>query len=97
VNTINLATPIPVQAGDLLGLRIEGRAYCGQFTSSATDVWGSMMGVNPAVGATDLFSYSTLFQLDVAATVSPTVTPPPPPSSGCDSTGQYTGDQICDQ
>jgi len=97
VNTINLATPIAVQAGDLLGLRIEGRAYCGQFTSSATDVWGSMMGLNPAVGVTDLFSYSTFFQLDVAATVGPAVTPPPPPSAGCDFSGSFTGEQICEQ
>ncbi|MHB8588959.1 MAG: hypothetical protein ACYDA0_08920 [Candidatus Dormibacteraceae bacterium] len=86
LNTTTLATPIPVQAGDLLGLRIEGRADCGQYTSSVTDTWGSLLTSNPAVGATDTFTYSTFFQVDVAATVDAAVTPLPPPSSGCDST-----------
>jgi hypothetical protein len=86
LNTFTLANPIPVQAGDLLGLRVDGRAYCEVSTSSPADVYGSVLGANPAVGAIDTFTpTNTSLQLDVAATVDAIVTPPPPP--GCDSTG----------
>jgi hypothetical protein len=96
LNTFTLATPIAVQEGDLLGLRIEGRATYGQYTSSATDTYGAKQSVNPAVDAIDAFTNNTFFQLDVAATVEPAVTPPPP-SSGCDFTGVSNGDDVCTQ
>src|ERR1700687_2106867 len=46
-NTITLAAPIQVQAGDLLGLRIEVKAACMQFTQNTTDVLGIASGTNP--------------------------------------------------
>jgi outer membrane biosynthesis protein TonB len=86
VNTITLASPIPVQAGDLLGLRVELKAACMQFTQSASDVYGSASGVNPAAGSNVAFSSGNTVQLDVAATVdapvvvTPTPTPLPTPT-----------------
>ncbi|HVS48681.1 MAG TPA: hypothetical protein VHJ99_07260 [Candidatus Dormibacteraeota bacterium] len=100
MNDIPLLTRIPVQEGDLLGLRIEGRATYGQYTSSATDTYGSKQSVNPAVGVIDTFTNNTFFQLDVAATVEPAITPPPPPPpppTGCGFTGVSTGDDVCIQ
>ena len=81
VNTITLATPIPVQAGDLLGLRIEAKAACMQFTPNATDVYGSAAGTNPTVGSTLVFSSGATVQLDVAATVDAPVVVTPPPTA----------------
>jgi hypothetical protein len=80
LNSFTLATPIAVQAGDLLGLRIEGRAYCTQSTSSVADVYGGRLGANPSVGAVGTFIPNRWSQLDVAATVeAAAITPPPPP------------------
>src|ERR1700687_1731245 len=93
VNTITLAAPIPVQAGDLLGLRVELKAACMQFTSSTSDVYGIAYGVNPTTGSTAAFSSGNTTQLDVAATVDapvvvttpptapPTAPPPAPPTA----------------
>jgi hypothetical protein len=79
LNTINLATPISVKAGDLLGLRIEGRAYCQLTSSIATDTYGGRLGATPAVGAIAAFSVNKFAQLDIAATVTTAVTTPTPP------------------
>jgi hypothetical protein len=90
LNDIPLTTPIPVQAGDLIGLRIQDPAYC-QALSSVTDIYGSkVVPTNPALGAIDTFLGNKYYQLDVAATVGAVVTPPPPPPSGCDSTNNST-------
>ena len=81
LNDTTLATPIPVNAGDLLGLRIEGRAYCQLTSSVATDTYGGRLGATPAVGATGAFSANTFAQLDIAAIVTtPVTTPSPSPS-----------------
>src|SRR3981081_2130828 len=45
VNTFNLASPIAVQAGALLGLRIEGAAACGQSVPGTT--YGYHLGATP--------------------------------------------------
>src|SRR6202140_867287 len=54
LNTITLATPIQVQAGDLLGLRVEMKAACMQPTTP-TDVYGVTSGTNPTPGSTIVF------------------------------------------
>lgn len=96
---IPLVAPIVVQANDLIGLRIEGRAYCQLTTSNPLDVYGSHLGGNPTVGAIDTFLDNPTLQLDVAATVEavivPPPPPPPPPTTGCDSTGSHAGSEIC--
>ena len=73
MNTFDLtSTPITVQAGDLIGLRVEGPLTCMQFTSNSADtIWFDFQ----ATGITVLPS----FELNVAATVDVTVPPPPPP------------------
>jgi hypothetical protein len=93
VNTFPLATPIPVLAGDLLGLRVEGVALCGQF---GTGTYGALIGPNPSVGAVDLMTVYTGTDLNIQATLDSTAPPPPPPpppppSTGCDTTGQSSG------
>jgi len=93
VNTFNLASPIAVQAGDLLGLRIEGAAACGQSVPGTT--YGYHLGATPTAGAVTQFGFSNTFQLDVEATLGSVTPPPPPPSTGCDSTGNSTGDDKC--
>jgi hypothetical protein len=89
LNTFNLAAPIAVQAGDLLGMRIEGAAACGQQVPGTT--YGYHLGATPAVGVVTQFGFSNSFQLDVEATLG-TVTPPPPPPPGCDSSGNSNND-----
>jgi hypothetical protein len=73
INTFDLtSTPIPVQAGDLIGLRVEGPVTCMQTTPNSTDsIWFDFQ----ATGITVL----PFVELNVAATVDVTVTPPPPP------------------
>lgn len=93
LNTFNLAAPIAVQAGDLLGLRIEGAAACGQATPGTT--YGYHLGPTPAVGVVTQFGLSNTFQLDVEATLGSVTPPPPPPSTGCDSADNSTGDDSC--
>src|ERR1700730_7405099 len=93
LNTFSLAAPIAVQAGDLLGLRIEGAAACGQSVPGTT--YGYHLGATPAVGVVTQFGFSNTFQLDVEATLGSVTPPPPPPSTGCDSTGNSTGDDKC--
>lgn len=93
LNTFTLATPIAVQAGDLLGLRLEGRALCAQTTASNTDVFGGVAGANPAAGATALFSLNRFLDLNVEATVEAATTPPPPPT--CDRASTTRGHGTC--
>ena len=87
LNTFTLATPIQVQAGDLLGLRIEVKAACMQFTQNTTDVLGIASGTNPTTGSTLVFSSGNTEQLNVAAivdtpvVVTPTPTPLPTPTA----------------
>jgi len=73
INTFDLtSTPITVQAGDLIGLRVEGPLTCMQSTPNFADkIWFDFQ----AIGITVL----PFVQLNVAATVDVTVTPPPPP------------------
>src|ERR1700682_1199549 len=86
VNTFTLATPIPVQAGDLLGLRIPAStlpqaAQC--VTSAAGGAYSfAISATAPAIGAVVAFSASPGYQLDVAATVDTVATPPGPVPPG---------------
>src|ERR1700694_3624501 len=91
--TFPLTPPIPVNEGDLLGLRIESNAYCFQYTAGGTDTYGGHLGATPAVGGTAIFG-SNAGSLDVEATVDAAVItpPPPPPPTGCDSTGTFASD-----
>jgi hypothetical protein len=78
VPPFNLATPIPVQAGDVIGLRVEGNAGCGQSTTNAGDVYGWAHQAAATKGATVAMTQTTNFLLNVSANVA-AVTPPPPP------------------
>jgi hypothetical protein len=100
MNNFNLATPIAVQAGDLIGLRLEGPSMCATVTGNPNDVFGSASGTTPAVGATEAFASNSSTELNVAATVSATAgsgggggggTP------GCDTTGDSNADNNCEQ
>jgi hypothetical protein len=73
MNTFDLtSTPIPVQAGDLIGLRVEGPLTCMQSTQNFADsIWFDFQ----ASGINVLH----FVELNVAATVDVPVTPPPPP------------------
>jgi hypothetical protein len=80
LNSFTLATPISVQAGDLLGLRFEGSVGCGQSTANAGDTYGYALGTTaPAAGATVAMRTATNFLLNVTATVGAVAPPPPPP------------------
>jgi len=97
LSTFPLATPIPVLAGDLLGMRVEGPATCLQ-PGLPGDNLGYFVGLNPAVLAVEVMNaYTVDALLNISATIG-TVTPPPPPppSGGCDSTGDTSASQTCD-
>jgi hypothetical protein len=74
MNTFDLtSTPITVQAGDLIGLRVEGPLTCRQSTPNFDDkIWFDFQDIG-------LITVLSFFELNVAATVDVTVTPPPPP------------------
>jgi hypothetical protein len=80
LNTFTLTTAIAVQAGDLLGLRVEGSVSCTEYTANQSDLVGlNLNPVAPAPGAAVVLSpFGQDEQLNVAATVQVTVTPPPP-------------------
>jgi hypothetical protein len=86
MNTFQLATPIPVTAGDLIGLRIDGTVQCQSqildtnlFPSGADSAGFSNFEAAPAVGATVFMNPSISYQLNIAASVDVTINPPPPP------------------
>lgn len=82
VNTFQLAAPIAVQPGDLLGLRVTGLAGCSSFTGNFTgDARRLALGTpSPTPGAPTVFPYAaTGFTLNVAATLEASAPPPPPP------------------
>lgn len=68
-STFTLAQPIPVQPGDLLGLRVTGGVGC-SFTANfiGGDVYGiSVSDAPPSLGSTTAFSaFQHGFELDVA-------------------------------
>lgn len=86
----NLPAAIPVNAGDLLGLRLEGAATCGHLTGAGGDRYGFWPRAASAPPVGNSFLSVPGFTLDVSATVDTTVTTPPP-ASGCDDNGQSTG------
>jgi hypothetical protein len=92
---ITLATPIPVLAGDMLGMHIEGTVACGTGTSSGLDSWAYAFGPTPQPLGTEAFNPpSNAFRINMSATVgAPTGTPGP----GCDSTGDSNGSDNCNQ
>jgi hypothetical protein len=93
VNTFQLATQIPVNAGDLIGLRLDGPMTCSQVTSNLGDTYGYAAGVALAAGGIQTFTAGAQAQLNIAANVSATA---PGGGGGCDSTGASTGDDQCD-
>ena len=100
INTFDLAAPIAVQAGDMLGLRIEGVALCAAAASDGS--YGGFLGPNPALGAIETFMLFPFAQLNVEATLGTVITPPPPPPpppTDCDNQDQSPnnpGDQTGD-
>jgi len=95
-----LVTSIPVLAGDLLGLRLEGPGSC-LLPGGVGDTLGYFSGPNPALLSTETMNvYPVASLLNVSATVGtvpPPPPPPPPPGTGCDQTGDQSGDQTGDQ
>jgi hypothetical protein len=90
LNTFNLNPGITVQAGDVLGLRSEGRTDC--IASAAT---GNVIGYHTgATAATETLATDPLaLTLNVSATIG-TVAPPtgtPPPTGGGGGTPPPTG------
>jgi len=80
MNDVVLATPISVQPGDLLGLRVEGVAECAQQTGLATDTVGFSFGFFADLGGPMHMIVGPGFQLNIAATVELASPPPPPPT-----------------
>lgn len=75
LNTFNLSKPIAVNAGDLIGLRLEGPLECAQAGTSG-DTFGYSVGPTPAVNASEAMLPNTGFTLDVAATMGSAATVP---------------------
>ncbi len=90
-----VAPAIPVMAGDLIGLHIEGSVACGHGTNSGLDTWAYGFGPTPTVltGTEVLGPPSGSFRLNVSANVTTAVAPP---GTGCDSSGASSGDDKCD-
>ncbi|HEX6348092.1 MAG TPA: hypothetical protein VF160_01740 [Candidatus Dormibacteraeota bacterium] len=84
LNTFTLAQPIPVQPGDLLGLRITGFAGCSTFTANFIgDAYMEALNTpSPTAGSTTAFPFAIHgFELNVAATLTEAAPPPPPTPS----------------
>jgi hypothetical protein len=92
LNTFTPATPIPVTAGDLIGLRVDGPVLCQALIldasnfPSTTDSFAYRFGATPAVGGTALMTRVPSYQLNIAASVY--VAAPPPPTTIPTSTDQ---------
>jgi hypothetical protein len=87
--TIAPATPITVQAGDVIGLRIETTATCFQLPGATVDVMGFVLKT-PAPSATETFTADPLnMTLDVSATLG-TSAPPPPTKCDGDTKDKHT-------
>jgi hypothetical protein len=83
---------IAVNVGDVLGLRLEGAAFCSHYSTTADDKYGFF--TRPAstpMAATERFTIVSNSLLNVTATLDTTPTTTPPPPSGCDAAGQTTG------
>jgi hypothetical protein len=78
LNTFTLATPIPVQAGDVIGLRIDALSVDCALPGSLTDSFGAT-AAGTALNGVPQWIITTDFFLNLSATVGPAVTPPPPP------------------
>jgi hypothetical protein len=92
---ITLATPIPVLAGDMIGMHIEGTVACGTGTSSGLDSWAYAFGPTPQPLGTEAFNPpSNAFRINMSATLS---TASGQPGPGCDSTGDSSGSDSCKQ
>jgi hypothetical protein len=90
---------IAVQANDVLGLRLEGSAFCAHI-GGAGDKYGYFTRpttVPPVDPTTETFTSVSGALLNVSVTLDTTPTTTPPPSSGCDSTGSSTGGDDCKQ
>ena len=92
-NPIVLAAPIPVLAGDLIGLRLEGVMNCDFLTSNPSDTLGYEFGPVPAVMGTRVMLTVGGFHLNVAATVEVTAPLAPPPPTTCAAQCQFSGEQ----
>jgi hypothetical protein len=93
LNTFNLTTPIPVQAGDVLGLRAAGGIDCGA-SAAMGNTMGYHVGTTAVPGAQEAFLTDPgTFTLDVSATIGtvPTTTTPPPTGGGGGTGGGGTG------
>lgn len=86
LNTFNLSTPIAVNAGDLIGLRLEGPLECAQAGTSG-DTFGYSVGPTPAVNASEAMLPNTGFTLDVAATMGSAATSVPTNKNQCRGRG----------
>ena len=94
LNIFTLTKPIVVQAGDLLGLRVEGAVSCSTSTVSFSDVVGLSAPnlVAPTAGATAVLSPVGFDELlNVAATVDMTVAPPTPTTADQCKHGGWQG------
>lgn len=92
---VTLATPIPVLAGDMIGMHIEGTVACGTGTSSGLDSWAYAFGPTPPPSGTEAFNApSNAFRINMSATLSTSSGQPGP---GCDSTGDSQGSDSCKQ
>jgi hypothetical protein len=81
LNNFTLTTPIPVQAGDVLGLRSAGGIDCGA-SAPTGNLMGYHVGTTAAPGVTEAFTTDPLaLTLNVSATIG-TVTPPPTGGGG---------------
>ena len=68
-STFALPAPIPVEAGDLIGLRMSGSLTCAQFTANS----GDTIGLAPTAAVGDLVTISPPLGLDVQLNVAASV------------------------
>lgn len=80
-NTFPVAPAIPVQLGDVIGMRIEGATDCAQL-GDLLDTVGSTPGpvATNAIPAPTAWAKNSSMFLNLAATFATSITPPPPPA-----------------
>jgi hypothetical protein len=79
LNTIALTSPLPVEAGDLIGLKLYGFDECALQTGDPNDIIASTFATPATVGVPIQLIPAGGFELNVAASVDVTINPPPPP------------------
>jgi hypothetical protein len=89
-SNFTLDTPIPVQAGDVIGLRLSGALTCASYTGDFLDTLGIANSTTALGGAISIDRVGQDVQLNVAATVEMTSNPVVTTADQCKNGGWQT-------